>query len=105
MIGSRLGVIIVVCWGILMYFGEKGYVEIIKKIIFIVRYIKKEWVLFLLIIILLYLKNLFEKGIECDILKVFFSSFVYYIELYILGRINVFLKCSRLLIFIVVIDL
>lgn len=52
-----------------------------------------------------YLKNLFEKGIECDILKVFFSSFVYYIELYILGRINVFLKCSRLLVFIVVIDL
>lgn len=36
-----------------------------------------------------YLKNLFEKGIECDILKVFFSCFVYYIELYILGRINV----------------
>lgn len=53
----------------------------------------------------IYLKNLFEKGIECDILKVFFSSFVYYIEFYILGRINVFLKCSRLLVFIVVIDL
>lgn len=78
MIGSRLGVIIVVCWGILMYFGEKGYVEIIKKIILIVRYIKKEWVLFFVNYnFVVYLKNLFEKGIECDILKVFFSSFVY----------------------------
>lgn len=89
-----------------MYFGEKGYVEIIKKIILIVRYIKKEWVLFFVNYnFVVYLENLFEKGIECDILKVFFSSFVYYIELYILGKINVFLKCSRLLVFIVVIDL
>lgn len=43
-----------------------------------------------------YLKNLFEKGIEC---------LAYHIELYILGRINVSLKCSRLPVFIAVIDL
>lgn len=54
-----------------------------------------------------YLKNLFEKGIECDILKASFSSLAYHIELYIhvLGRINVSLKCSRLPVFIAVIDL
>lgn len=52
-----------------------------------------------------YLKNLFEKGIECDILKASFSSLAYQIEFYILGRINVSLKCSRLPVFIAVIDL
>lgn len=52
-----------------------------------------------------YLKNLFEKGIECDILKASFSCLAYHIELYILGRINVSLKCSRLPVFIAVIDL
>lgn len=38
-----------------------------------------------------YLKNLFEKGIECDIFKASFSSLAYHIELYIhvIGRINV----------------
>lgn len=53
-----------------------------------------------------YLKNLFEKGIECDILKASFSSLAYQIEFYILhvGRINVSLKCSRLPVFIAVID-
>lgn len=52
-----------------------------------------------------YLKNLFEKGIECDILKASFSSLAYQIEFYILGRINVSLKCSRLPVFIAVTDL
>ncbi|XP_052688545.1 sphingosine-1-phosphate lyase 1-like isoform X2 [Crassostrea angulata] len=40
--GSRPGAIIAVCWGTLMYFGEKGYVETTKKIISTARYIKKE---------------------------------------------------------------
>lgn len=67
--------------------------------------LKKSGFFFVNYNFVVYLKNLFEKGIECNVLKVFCSSFVYYIELYILGRINVFLKCSRLLVFIVVIDL
>lgn len=89
-----------------MYFGEKGYVETTKKIISTARYIKKEWVLFFANYnSVAYLKNLFEKGIECDILKASFSSLAYQIEFYILSRINVSLKCSRLPVFIAVIDL